>query len=106
MKTLDVPTTSISELKKDPKSLFKEAADKKTGVYVLNRNTPSGIVMSVQDYEIMVKRLDQLEDLYLEHIASERLNHDKGHYLTDREVRGKEKANSNTVEIDENDGWE
>lgn len=106
LKTLDVPTTSISELKKNPRSLFKTAADKGTGVYVLNRNTPSGIVMSVTDYEEMVKRLDQLEDLFLEKEVAERLANDKGKYFTDEEVRGKDIANAQKLEIDENDGWE
>lgn len=106
LKTLDVPTTSISELKKDPRSLFKEAADQGTGVYVLNRNTPSGIVMSVEDYEMMVKRLDQLEDMFLEKEVTTRLAHDTGEYIDDETVRGKTKANTETVEIDENDGWE
>lgn len=104
-KILDVPTSSITELKKDPSSLFKKAANQKTGVYVLNRNTPSGIVMSVKDYEAMVKRLDQLEDLFLEKTVENRIKHDSGQYYTDVQVRGKAKANSKNVEINEEDGW-
>lgn len=105
LKTLDVPTTSISDFKKNPGTLFKEAEDQGTGVYVLNRNTPAGIVMSVKDYEAMVKKLDQLEDLLVEKNAASRLANDSGEYYSDEEVRGKNKANA-SVEIDENDGWE
>ena len=43
LKTLDVLTTSISELKKPPRSLFKEAADQETedmsliNIFVMSR---------------------------------------------------------------------
>lgn len=46
---------SITELKKDPNRIFQKAeADK--SIYVLRRNEPIGVIISVQDYEHLIKQ--------------------------------------------------
>ncbi|WP_300724305.1 hypothetical protein [Lactobacillus hominis] len=50
--------------------------------------------------------LNQQEDVFLEKEVAKRLANDKGKYFTDEEVRGKDIANVQKLEIDENDGWE
>ena len=108
LKTLDVPTTNISNLKKNPKQIFNDAQAEKTGIYVFNRDTPAGIVMSVNDYEKMVKKLNDLEDkildLQIEKKVQFRMQNDSGKRFSDKEVRG-DVANQKPI-IDEDDGWE
>lgn len=50
--------------------------------------------------------LNQQEDVFLEKEVVKRLVNDKGKYFTDEEVREKDIANTQELEIDENDGWE
>ncbi|MDT6980684.1 type II toxin-antitoxin system Phd/YefM family antitoxin [Levilactobacillus zymae] len=104
MKILDVPTSNISELKRSPKNVFDQAQATNTGVYVFNRNTPAGVVLSVADYEDLVKENEALQDQLLELKALERKNHAEPTF-TDEQVRGKALASSRP-KIDPNDGWE
>lgn len=104
LKTLDVPTSNISKLKESPTQLFKEAAKAESGIYIFNRNTPSGVVMSVHDYEKMVKEINELQEQLFDAEAAARLKHDSKVY-SDKEVRGDEAA-SGDVYLDDNDGWE
>lgn len=104
LKTLDVPTSNISALKKSPTSLFEKAEKAQSGVYIFNRNTPSGVVMSVKDYEKMVNKLDHLEEKIGDLEVVERLKNNTKLY-TDQEVRGKRAAGTKVI-IDEDDGWE
>lgn len=104
LKTLDVPTSNISKLKQSPSKIFEEAEKAKSGVYIFNRNTPSGVVMSVVDYEKMVKTIDNLQEQIFQAEIAERLKQ-PGKIYTDEEVRGT-KAAKNEVIIDDNDGWE
>lgn len=100
---LDVPTSNISELKKDPTSLFEKAKKAKSGVYIFNRNTPAGIVMSISDYENMVREIDSLQEKLFDAEAAVRLKTNSKVY-TDEEVRGA--AAHDDTPLDENDGWE
>lgn len=104
LKTLDVPTSNISKLKESPTQLFKEAAKAQSGIYIFNRNTPSGVVMSVHDYEKMVKEIDALQEQLFDAEAAARLKH-PGKIYTDKEVRGDDAA-TGEVYLDDNDGWE
>lgn len=109
VKPLNVPTTDIPKLRKNPLRVFDYAKSQKTGVYVFNRDKPSGIVLSVNVYEEMVRRLNKLEDELLDFQTTqkveERIKNDNGKRYTDEEVRGSEFAHKLPV-IDENDGWE
>lgn len=104
LKTLDVPTSNISDLKKSPRALFERAKKAKSGIYIFNRNTPSGIVMSVVDYERMVKKINQLEDKLYDLEVADRIRNNTKLY-TDKEVRGSAAKNED-IKIDEDDGWE
>lgn len=46
---------SITELKKDPNRIFQKAETDKS-IYVLRRNEPIGVIISVQDYEHLIKQ--------------------------------------------------
>lgn len=74
LKTLDVQTSNISELKKSLSTLFDQA---KSGIYIFNRNTPSGIVMSVRDYENMVHEIEQLQEKLYDLEVAERIHMSK-----------------------------
>lgn len=103
LKILNVPTSNISTLKKSPTDLFKKAEKEKTGIYIFNRNTPEGVVMSVKDYENAVQRINNLQEELENLEIANRLKTNKKLY-SDEEVRG-DKADKN-IELDENDGWE
>lgn len=100
LKTLDVQTSNISELKKSLSTLFDQA---KSGIYIFNRNTPSGIVMSVRDYENMVHKIEQLQEKIYDLEVAERIKNNTKLY-SDEEVRGV--SPDGNIELDENDGWE
>ena len=104
MKTLNVPTSNISALKKSPKSVFEKAEMAGTGVYVFNRDTPVGVVLSINDYETLVKENEQLQNRLVELEATNRLN-TSHKLLSDSEVRGAAKANA-IPKLDPNDGWD
>lgn len=105
LKTLNVPTSNISKLKENPTKLFEDAKKEKTGIYVFNRNTPAGIVLSVEDYEDMVHRLDNLEEELLDKEVQLRLKNNTK-LFSDEDVRGHQKASQQTVTLDDEDGWE
>lgn len=104
LKTLDVPTSNISELKKSPTKLFQKAANAKTGVYIFNRDTPSGVVMDVKNYEKMVHELRSLQEKLFDQEAAIRLKENDKVY-SDEEVRGKLSKNKSII-LDDDDGWE
>lgn len=108
LKVLDVPTNNISNLKKSPTDLFKQAAKAKSGVYIFNRNTPSGVVMSVNDYENMVHKINDLEEkLFDAEVDAHAIDNIKSSTRTysDEEVRG-DNAAKGTIKLDDDDGWE
>ncbi|ERL64459.1 type II toxin-antitoxin system Phd/YefM family antitoxin [Schleiferilactobacillus shenzhenensis] len=98
--------TSVSALKKSPRDVIDQAKKEGSGIYILNRNQPEAVVLSVDDYEALVKEVDRLNDLLDIQLVQERVSHttaDK--LLTDEQVRGKEKASADNP-IDPDDGWE
>lgn len=107
LKTLDVPTNNISNLKKSPTELFKQAEKEKSGVYIFNRNTPAGVVMSVNAYEQMVHKIKDLEeklfDLEVDMHAIDNIQNSTSTY-SDKEVRGKNAVDDSVILDD--DGWE
>lgn len=100
-KVLDVPTTSITELKKAPMAIIDLAKESNTGVYVLNRNEVAGVVLSEHQYKAINKENDQLHEEILLLETALRLSKTDIVTFTDKEVRA-----SYDVEIDENDGWD
>lgn len=100
----DVPTSDINVLKDSTSSVFEQAAKTQTGVYILDHNVPSGVVMSVNDYEKMVDENERMLDEITELKAMIRLSNAAPELVSDYQVRG-EIALQEPV-IDENDGWE
>lgn len=104
LKKLDAPTSDINTLKESPMSIFEQAAQAQTGVYIFDHNVPCGVAMSVNDYEKMVGENDRLLDEITELKASIRLNNASPELISDHKVRGDQALLEPTV--DEDDGWE
>ena len=62
-------TASITELKKSPTQLLKDAGNE--AVAILNHNVPSAYLVPSDLYE---KMMDVMDDYYLSKIVDERLN--------------------------------
>ncbi|WP_334330323.1 type II toxin-antitoxin system Phd/YefM family antitoxin [Companilactobacillus sp. HBUAS59699] len=86
-----------------PSWIYLIISSEKTGLYVFSRDTPAGVVISVDDYENLVKENDRLKEEVFELNAAKRLKN-PGISLSYYEVRG-EIANK-TPHLDPNDGWE
>lgn len=65
-------TASITELKKSPTQLLKNAGDE--AVAILNHNVASAYLVPSSLYE---KMMDVMDDYYLSKIVDERLNYDE-----------------------------
>ncbi|MDT2756133.1 type II toxin-antitoxin system Phd/YefM family antitoxin [Enterococcus asini] len=57
LKKLEVPTTSITEVKKSPMDVFEQARQAGTGVYVFNREKVAGIMLTQEQYENLLQEL-------------------------------------------------
>lgn len=104
MRILDVPTTSVTEVKKNPNKIFEQAKKEKTGVYVFNRNDVSGVMLSQEQYESLNQRIELLEEKILNYEVAMRLNQEDVKTYSDFEVRGS--VANDPIIIDDNDGWE
>lgn len=62
-------SVSISELKKSPSQILKEAGNE--AVAILNHNVPSAYLVPSELYE---KMMDVMDDYYLSKLVEERLN--------------------------------
>ncbi|MCL1847745.1 MAG: hypothetical protein FWF91_07275 [Coriobacteriia bacterium] len=104
MQTLDIPTASITEVKKSPGSVFGLAAASNNAVYVFNRGAVSGVMLTKEQYESLNRHIEELEDRLLDIEVAQRLSRNKVKVYSDVSVRGKE-AKEPPV-LDEYDGWE
>ena len=50
---INVPLTSISDIKKAPMKVFTLSKDKKSAVYVLNKNKEVGVMLDIDEYNKM-----------------------------------------------------
>ncbi|MGI6156070.1 MAG: type II toxin-antitoxin system Phd/YefM family antitoxin, partial [Enterococcus lemanii] len=57
LKKLEVPTTSITEVKKSPMDVFQQAREARTGVYVFNREKVAGVMLTQEQYETLLQEL-------------------------------------------------
>lgn len=95
--------TSVSDLKRSPRDVIEQAKKAGSGVYVLNRNKPEAVVLTVADYERLVTQVEELSDQLDAELVKERIAHTKpGDLLTDEQVRGKVPLEP----VDPDDGWE
>lgn len=74
LKTFDTPIASITDLKKSPMDIFKEAEDQNNPVYILNRNKDIGVVMTTEQYETIVQSIELLKDELLDYEVEKRIN--------------------------------
>lgn len=59
LKKLDVPTSSITEVKKSPMDVFNQAREAGTGVYVFNREKIAGVMLTREQYEELLYELNR-----------------------------------------------
>ncbi|MCI1289998.1 MAG: type II toxin-antitoxin system Phd/YefM family antitoxin [Lactobacillus sp.] len=107
MQALNVPVTNMTALKVSPAKVIKQAEKAQNGVYIFNRDHPTAVLMTAQDYEKMIQKIDELEDqlldLQVEREAIKRLGQPHQTY-SEKEVFGKNGLNDISLEND--DGWE
>lgn len=60
LKKLEVPTTSITEVKKSPMDVFNQAREAETAVYVFNREKVAGVMLTQEQYENLLQELHEL----------------------------------------------
>ncbi|MGX7195562.1 type II toxin-antitoxin system Phd/YefM family antitoxin [Enterococcus olivae] len=62
LKKLEVPTTSITEVKKSPMDVFSQAREAGTAVYVFNREKVAGVMLTQAQYETLLQELHELRE--------------------------------------------
>lgn len=60
LKKLEVPTTSITEVKKSPMDVFSQAREAGTAMYVFNREKVAGVMLTQEQYETLLQELHEL----------------------------------------------
>ena len=104
MRTLDIPTTSISDVKRSPMEAFQRADCEAAGVYVFNREKVAGVMLTQQQYESLNKEIEELYSRLDDLTVEMRLSNKNVRTYSDSEVRGARVNPPST--IDEMDGWE
>lgn len=102
MKAMNVPIASITDLKKAPMEIIQQAEKEKNGVYILNHNKNVGVIMTAEQYEAIIRRIEELED---ENTVLPRLMNENRVVLSDEEVRGKKTVQKVTPKQEDDDGW-
>ncbi|MDH6365298.1 PHD/YefM family antitoxin component YafN of YafNO toxin-antitoxin module [Enterococcus sp. PF1-24] len=69
LKKLEVPTTSITEVKKSPMDVFEQARQAGTGVYVFNREKVAGVMLTQALYEQLLEDLQKQQEQELTKVA-------------------------------------
>jgi PHD/YefM family antitoxin component YafN of YafNO toxin-antitoxin module len=95
-------TVSIADVKKSPAKVFELAGRNKNAVYVSNRATVAGVMLTKSQYEDMQAQIESLQDILADTIVIKRLQEEPSKRYTDSEVRGDHAVSA----IDETDGWE
>jgi hypothetical protein len=47
---------SVTEMKQSPMTIFEKAQEKNQGIYIYNRNTVAGVIVSAKQYEMLVNK--------------------------------------------------
>ena len=71
LRKLDVPTSSITEVKKSPMDVFAQARKAETGVYIFNREKIAGVMLTKEQYEALVEELNTLRDTLYQPVERE-----------------------------------
>ncbi|SDN63436.1 hypothetical protein [Alkalicoccus daliensis] len=104
MRILEVPTASISDVKRSPMKAFQKADQEAAGVYVFNREKIAGVMLTQKQYESLNRELEDLYDQMADLMAEKRLLSENVSTFSDAEVRGA--IAEEHPEVDEEDGWE
>jgi hypothetical protein len=104
MQVLNVPTATVSDVKKSPGKVFEQAAKANNGVYVFNRGTVAGVMLTRQQYESLNSRFEEMSERLWDMETARRLHTSELQTYTDAQVRG-DRAQLTPV-IDPDDGWE
>lgn len=62
LKKLDVPTSSITEVKKSPMDVFDQARKAETGVYIFNREKVAGVMLTKDQYEKLLEEVKKHDE--------------------------------------------
>lgn len=57
LKKLEVPTSSITDVKKSPMDVFNQAREAGTAVYIFNREKIAGVMLTQEQYEKLLNEL-------------------------------------------------
>jgi PHD/YefM family antitoxin component YafN of YafNO toxin-antitoxin module len=104
MQTLNVATASISEVKVSPSKVFRTAESTDNGVYVFNRGTVVGVMLTQEQYERLTDGIEILTERLIEIEAENRLRISDVVTFMDSEIRGTIPDSSTPIEM--NDGWD
>jgi PHD/YefM family antitoxin component YafN of YafNO toxin-antitoxin module len=103
MRTLDVPTACISDVKRSPGKIFEQADSARSGVYVFNRGEVAGVMLTREQYELLNDTIDALEDALHDAEAARRISQSSLTTYPDDVVRSA--ASVSDTSVDDNDGW-
>jgi hypothetical protein len=104
MEALNVPTATISEVKISPGKIFKTAEKSNNGVYVFNRGSVVGVMLTREQYEQLTGAIEALTDRLSELEAEKRIATGGLKKYSDAKVRGDHVHGHETVDL--NDGWD
>lgn len=62
LKKLEVPTSSITEVKRSPMDIFAQARKSGTGVYIFNREKVAGVMLTKEQYETLLQEIEILRN--------------------------------------------
>ncbi len=68
LKKLEVPTSSITEVKRSPMDVFDQARKAETGVYIFNREKVAGVMLTQEQYETLLQELADLRESVKEEV--------------------------------------
>lgn len=91
MKTLDVKTRSVTEVKREFSKIVSEANETGEPTFVFNHNKPEAVIISVNVYEDLVKKNEELENRLFYAQLNARVNEGPGKLIPAREVLESEK---------------
>ncbi|SFC44371.1 prevent-host-death family protein [Alkalibacterium subtropicum] len=91
MKTLDVKTRSVTEVKREFSKIVSEANETGEPTFVFNYNKPEAVIISVNVYEDLVKKNEELENRLFYAQLNARVNEGPGKLIPASEVLESEK---------------
>jgi hypothetical protein len=100
---LNVPTVSITEVRKSPTRVFNLAAKKENAVYVSSHGMVVGVMLTPELFKSSTQHTEELEDRLIDAEAAPRPADTSTRIHTDTEIRGGH--STLTFYLDVDDGW-